>query len=122
MILTIVGHVPAKKNNLRRSKNGGMYGGKSAELAPLLLQVQSQWKQEPLDWAEVNATFYLPAFRGDLDNKYTTLQDLLVKGGVIAGDTAKRIGYFSCKGLSSAHERVVVEIHGGYNDKKKRKA
>lgn len=88
--LVIEGPVPTKKNNLRRSKNGGMFiDRKVAEaITPLLLQVRATWNGKPpiQRVRSISAMFYIKSRRSDLDGMYTTCQDLLVKGGVIKND------------------------------------
>lgn len=106
----IKGHVPSKKNNWKPRKGGGQYCSKADDMGPLLLQVRAQWKRDPLPSATVKAVFVVRDLRGDLDNKYTTLQDLLVKGGVIKNDNIKRIASFSVDAVVGDEESVTVEV------------
>jgi Holliday junction resolvase RusA-like endonuclease len=88
--LVIHGSVPTKKNNLRRSKNGGMFIDRkvSDAITPLLLQAQSIWGgKPPLNRvSSIRAVFYVGSRRSDLDGAFTTLQDVLVKAGVLKND------------------------------------
>src|SRR5579884_1408623 len=93
-VLTLVGPVPAKKNRWHRGKNGAVYfdrKGIEAEIDSLLLQAQSQWRRDPAKRPAIIATFYVRDGRGDLDNKYTTIQDVLVKAGVLKADNVKHL-------------------------------
>lgn len=108
--IAIKGRVPAKKNNWRPRKGGGIYCSVDHDLDPLLFQVQSQWKRKPLERAIVSAVFTVPNGKADLDNMYTTLQDLLVKGGVIRNDSIARVAAFSAKAVVGKVAGVRVEI------------
>jgi Holliday junction resolvase RusA-like endonuclease len=97
MKLFIRGHISTKKNGKMA------WGGKvvttrisKQELDALILQVKSQWKAEPLEYTKhLRVTFHVRDGRGDLDGKYTTLQDVLVKAGVLKNDSIARVNAYS---------------------------
>ena len=60
--------------------------------------------------AAIRATFFVRDGRADLDSKYTSIQDVLVKARVIRNDSIARVRKFSCEAHIDAHERVQVEI------------
>jgi Holliday junction resolvase RusA-like endonuclease len=117
MIYTLVieGPVPTKKNNLRRSKNGGMFiDRRSADaIAPLLMQAKAKWAgKATLDRvSSIRAAFYVKTRRQDLDGMYTTLQDVLVKAGVLRNDNLTVITDVQMAAYVTAKhdtERVIV--------------
>ncbi len=94
-VLVLFGHIPAKKNEWKRAGRGGIYFDRSetkSEIDALVIQAQSQWAgKPPVSRPSVLVTFYVRDARGDLDNKYTTLQDALVTAGVLKGDNVKHL-------------------------------
>jgi Holliday junction resolvase RusA-like endonuclease len=112
--LVLEGHVPSKKNLLRRSKNGGMFRNRevSKYIDAITLQAKALWGgRAPLSKPRIEATFYCKDQRGDLDNKWTTVQDCLVAAGVIENDNLKSLpGPITFGGVVDKNERVVVEI------------
>ena len=114
-VLTLAGHVPAKKNRWHRSSAGAVYfdqKGIQAQIDALVLQAQSQWRgRAPADKPAIMVTFHVRDGRGDLDNKYTTLQDALVTAGVLKSDNVKHLpGPIGFRGLVDKDERTVVEL------------
>ena len=114
-VLTLLGPVPAKKNRWHRGKNGAVYfdrDGIEQEIDSLLLQARSQWKRPPAKHPAIIVTFHVRDARGDLDNKYSTLQDVLVDAGVLRNDNVKHLpGPIGFRGVvDKANERTVVEI------------
>lgn len=112
--LVIPGDVPGKKNMLRIGK-GRMFrdGAVAAQIDALTWRIKERWGSEkPMQRARVTAYFYVLDGRGDIDNKYTTLQDCLVRAGVIKGDTIARIPGFSAQAeiISEGEESVIVEL------------
>ena len=56
-------------------------------IEPFIFQARSQWgRREPLDRAGVRVRFYVASRRGDLDNKLTTIMDVLCSAGVLRND------------------------------------
>jgi Holliday junction resolvase RusA-like endonuclease len=108
------GPVPSKKNRLRRSRNGGIFreAGATEEINELLRQASLQWKRKPPieHVVGIAATFYVRNGKADADNKYTTLQDVLVKAGVIRNDSIARVPAFSVSTERADEERTEVEI------------
>lgn len=110
------GHLPTKKNNLRRSRNGRLFRAAVAtdEMAPVQMQIQAQWKRRPpFERAIVDATFYLePKRRGDGDGMLTTLLDLLKQAGVITDDNWRRVVRCgaTCIPTVAGDERIEVRV------------
>ena len=96
--LELRGPVPAKKNRLRVSRRRGHYAdGVKAALDSLRLQAQSAWRgREPLESVFcIDVVFLVRDGRADADGKYTTVQDVLVKAGVLRNDSIARVPAFS---------------------------
>lgn len=113
--LAIQGHLPTKKNNLRRARNGRLFRAAqaTAEMEPALLQIQSQWRRRPpVERARVHATFWLaPKRRSDGDGMMTTLLDLLTQAGVLADDNWRRVPSHSvCCEPAADDEHIDVTI------------
>ena len=113
-VLTLLGHVPAKKNEWKRAGRGGIYFDRDAtkpEIDSLTLQARKQWRRDPAHEPSIMATFYVRDGRGDLDNKYTTVQDCLVKAGVLRSDNVKHLpGPIGFRGVVDKNERTVIEL------------
>lgn len=112
--MVIPGDVPGKKNQLRIGK-GRMFRDASvtAQIDALTWRIKERWGSEKtMQRARVTAYFYVLDGRGDIDNKYTTLQDCLVRAGAIKGDTIARIPGFSAQAeiIESGEESVIVEL------------
>jgi Holliday junction resolvase RusA-like endonuclease len=86
--LHIEGHVPSKKNKWKPGR-GRVFLPREAqrEIDSLILQVRMQWQREALEQAEIRMHFRVRDGRGDLDNKQTTILDVLVKAGVVKNDS-----------------------------------
>lgn len=87
--LVITGTVPSKKNLLKLTKGGrGYYDSATRQiLNDLSSQVERQWgSRPPLVHPAIAVVFYVTTGRSDKDNKYTTLLDALVSGGVLKDD------------------------------------
>ena len=111
MTLTLLGHVATKKNG-KAAFNGRVVQtrAKKADLDSLILQARQQWGgRPPLQKAKIQALFFVRDGRGDLDGKYTTLQDVLVKAGVIRNDSIARLPGFKADAIIDPHERVIVD-------------
>lgn len=89
-VIRIIGHIPAKKNNWRPIR-GRIVPTKAREIEPLILAAMSQWRRPPLGRVAVRATFWLARHAGDLDNKFTTLLDVLTSAGVIVDDSVRHV-------------------------------
>jgi hypothetical protein len=89
MRVILRGHIPSKKNLLRRSKNGGMFHDKDikAQIDLLTLQAKSQWiGRDPLIRPKADVMFHITRKNSDLDNKWTTVLDCLRDAGIIKND------------------------------------
>jgi hypothetical protein len=87
--LVIPGWVPSKKNLLKVTKAGhGYYDPEvKARLVEMEDEVRAQWAgREPLVHPAIGMWFALASSRSDRDNKFTTVLDCLVKGGVLVDD------------------------------------
>jgi hypothetical protein len=93
--ITLTGSIISKKNMLKLSKNGhGYYDPEvRAILNDLNDQVSRQWSatrggapRPPLLHPAIAVVFYVTSDRSDKDNKYTTVLDALVAGGVMKDD------------------------------------
>lgn len=101
--LTFRGHVPSKKNSKRAWKGRVMIDPEIQVIVRgLEMQARFAWKREPIERASIRAVFYVRDGCCDLDGKFTTLQDVLVKGGVIVNDSIARVP-------RTSQEAVVVE-------------
>ena len=86
---------PAKKNQWRRSKHGGLYlpSACRAAMNDLTLQARCQWGHgSPLENPAIALKLWLLNLRRDPDGIWTTLCDVLQDAGVIRNDNAKRLG------------------------------
>ena len=117
MKLILLGHVPGKKNLLRRSKNGGMFrdAAVAEQISKITYQARCQWKdREPLVRPAAKVLFHITDMRSDLDNKWTTVLDCLKDAGVIKNDNIKNgprpVLY---DWIESSDERVEVWLEGG---------
>jgi Holliday junction resolvase RusA-like endonuclease len=82
-----------------------------AQVELLEWRAREKWTgREPIAKARVAAKFFVRDGRGDLDGKYTTLQDVLVNAGVLRNDSIARLKGFSCEAEIDPNERVEVEI------------
>ena len=115
--ITLRGWVPSKKNTWRYSKHGVYVDSKTRQAIDwLTLQVNHQWGFPPLEAAEIVATVYHSNNRQDLDNMYTTVQDVLVKRKVLASDSTrvvKRVTLVSEK-CPKGGEGADLDITGWY--------
>ncbi len=96
--INITGNVPSKKNLLKLTRGGrGYYDSETkATLNDLSEQVTRQWckttldghrvPRSPLIHPAIAVVFYVVSERSDKDNKYTTILDSLVSGGVLKDD------------------------------------
>jgi Holliday junction resolvase RusA-like endonuclease len=112
--LVLVGNVPGKKNSLMPRKDGKGYFNKrsvQSEINDLIWQIKAQYRGEPLDCPTIKCTFHVSSQRGDLDNKYTTIQDALVKAGVLINDNIKHMrGPVEFVGVNSDEDTTILEI------------
>ncbi len=130
--ITITGNILSKKNMLKMTRSGhGYYDAETrASLNDLSDQVSSQWfrtdrdgsrqPRSPLVHPAVAVQFYVVSGRSDADNKWTTLLDALVSGGVFKDDC---IDFFNggvmilsaIKTPSTAGAKVFIEESGDFD-------
>lgn len=87
--LTLRGSIPCKKSKYRRSRRGLFLDRNTSDtIRGLILQVQAQWKREPVEHPEVIVRFWWRSLRADRDGKLATILDVLQKARVIRNDNA----------------------------------
>ena len=120
MRIIIKGHIPGKKNLYLRSKNGRMFKNSAlqAEIDAITRQILMQAGNiQPLVHPTIRAHFVCSDARSDIDNKWTTVQDCLVKAGVLINDNLKHLrGPITISGeVVRGREEASIEIMGGSN-------
>lgn len=113
MKLILRGHIPGKKNMLRRSKNGGLYrdASVSKQIDALILQAKAQWKgNKPFEKARIEMAFVFRDQRSDLDNKLTCALDILVQAGIIENDNLKHLREIYVSGHVGPEEKCTIWI------------
>lgn len=111
--LSLTGHVPSKKNNYRRTRSGGLMVDPEIQshINALVDEARLKWgKRQPFKKAIIAADFYVRDRRADLDNKYVTLSDVLVKAGVLANDNINCVRSFTAVALVEKREGVRVTL------------
>lgn len=113
--LVLNGRVPGKKDNMHpRADRKGYYldPRDAADIQALMWQARSQWAGRGAiqETRNIVASFSVLNGRSDLDSKYTTTQDLLVKARVLQNDSIARVKRFSTSAEISDVEAVVIEI------------
>jgi Holliday junction resolvase RusA-like endonuclease len=112
--ITLRGHTPSKKNLYRRSKNGRLFLNEEvkAQIDGLILQANSQWRAKPLEHPDVSVTFFVRDARGDRDNKWATISDVLQVANVIVNDNVARFNgrLVIQPAVIDTEERVVIEL------------
>lgn len=100
--LVISGHIPSKKNLLKVTASGRGYYDKEIreQLNDLSEQIATQWKvtdvegvkhpRAPLVHPAMAVVFYVTTGRSDNDNRWTTVLDALVSGGVLKDDCVEQ--------------------------------
>lgn len=130
--IVISGHVPSKKNQLKLTKSGRGYYDKDlrARLDEISAEVAQQWQSRdragnvvanaPLLHPALAVIFYVTTENSDRDNKWTTIQDALVSGGVMKDDCISlNNGYIligkAVTTVDVAGARVFVEESGDFD-------
>ena len=113
--LVFSGPVPGKKDAMHpRKDRKGYYLDPlhSAQIEALMWQARKQWTgKEAIESPQrIAAQFFVPNGRSDLDSKYTTIQDVLVKARVIRNDSIARVKKFSAEAEIASEEQAVIEI------------
>lgn len=66
----------------------------------------------PLERAKISAVFYVRDGRGDLDGKWTTAQDVLVKAGVLRNDSIARLDHVILRAVvTNGDEAVEIRLY-----------
>ena len=112
--LHIDGKVPAKKNNLRVTKRGGMYGKAVARaIQSLEWQMTKNRPASPLRGVSITMLFHVSDHRSDGDGKETTLLDCLRRMGWIENDTTDCVTSVHWTAVPSEAERTEITIREG---------
>lgn len=131
--IALSGNIPSKKNMLKMTRSGhGYYDSETrASLNDLADQVSKQWSKtnedghrvprSPLTHPAIAVVFYVVSERSDKDNKYTTVLDALVAGGVMKDDCIALcdgpVILLPCvKTKSTAGARIFIEPSGVLGD------
>lgn len=87
------GPIPSKKNNMRRSRNGGMFHDRDTAtlVATLTAQLRAQWRGAPVSRKVLGFRLRVADNRGDSDNKVTTLLDCMQAAGVLRNDNTAHL-------------------------------
>jgi len=93
MQITITGPIPSKKNRLRpRKDRKGYFNPDKGRLQDIVYQILMQkGNTEPLNQPSIMVHFKCSNGRGDLDGKWTTLMDCLVKARVLVNDNLRHL-------------------------------
>jgi len=90
LTITVWGHVPGKKNSYGYSSRTGrrfVDPVMKRQINDIIIQIGSQAGNiAPFDNPAISYKLVCRDARGDRDNKITTLQDCLVKAGVLVND------------------------------------
>jgi Holliday junction resolvase RusA-like endonuclease len=112
--LVLLGRVPSKKNEWKRASGGGIYFAKDstrADIDSLIIQARSQWRgKPPARKPTVLVTFHMANAAADLDNRYSTISDVLVKAGVLVDDCLREVSRFGVQGVVDREEKTVIEL------------
>ena len=130
IIIELEGKIPSKKNTYKIRKSKGLY--KPAEVInwenSALWQIkgqQARWSvvKTPLKEPVIVKVYFLVHSRSDLDNKYTAIQDVLVKAGILADDKVNIVRRFEVEGEiipSNQQEKTYIIIESYFPDEKER--
>lgn len=113
---TLVGDIPSKKNAWKRTVSGRVYlrDDIQKDIDGLLYRLISHKNRSRIQFPingtlKLTAKFYVKNERVDVDNSYTTLQDLLQKAKIIENDN--QIKSFAVDSCVDKHSpRVELEI------------
>lgn len=120
MRIEIKGSIPSKKNSkqLFRNRRTGKTIIASSDIFQAwhdeqLWLLKAQRPGAPIEQCHIFCNFYLPDNRRtDLDNKFSSIADLLVDAGFIVDDSWQCVPYvaLSSKGIDKANPRVIIHI------------
>lgn len=113
--IMLKGHTPSKKNLYRRSGDGRMFLDHKVkrQIDHLIAQASEQWCGSAIEHPNVWVTFFVRDARGDRDNKWSTISDVLQKAGVIVNDNVARFNgrvVIQPAVIDAAEEGVVIDI------------
>lgn len=114
---SLEGEIPSKKNAWKPTAQGGRYipGDVQSEIDALLWQLKPVRSKLPHPISgpiSIQVEFTTQTKRRDTDNRYTTLQDILQKAGIIENDN--NVDYFSCRRNVSSKSKPQVDIEISY--------
>ncbi len=108
--------IPAKKNNYKSVK-GHWYKPKEILLfeETILYELKMQMKKYKIEFpfknpVEITMFFECDSERADLDNKFTTLQDILKKVGIIKDDNLKWVSKGTFEGIKGKTNQTKIYI------------
>ena len=107
IVIELRGHVPAKKNNWRPRKGGGIGitdPAISEAIKRLEMQIPGTVRDLNLESPDIEFSFTYQKANWDRDNAVTTILDVLVKYGTLKNDNLKR-----CNGTITIHPAIKGE-------------
>jgi hypothetical protein len=112
--LVLFGKVPSKKNSRGMGKGRVFVKDEDkAVIDSLIWQARTIWSGAPAIKPSIEACFVVRDGRSDMDNKWTTVQDCLVKAGVLKNDSiAQLCGPITLRARIEdvAEESVEIEV------------
>lgn len=98
--IVLVGNVPSKKNSRVHTRNGASIPSKAFYewQSNALIQVRQQTRERFLKPVSVHAVIYFGTnIRADLDNRLTSILDMLVEALVLRDDKWQDVPKISCQ-------------------------
>lgn len=115
--LTLMGHMPSKKNTWSRKRNGGMFLPKEVSRAidSLRIQAQAQWGGRPaVVHPNMTVRFYVKDQRRDRDGMLATLLDIFQPSILKNDNIANFNGRLQIDpAVIDADERTVIVLAAG---------
>ena len=110
--IRLEGFVPTKKNGKMAWRGRVVIDPKKkAQIAWLELQARKAWgRRPPLKRVGIRVRFHVAHHRADMDGKYTTVQDILEKAGVIVNDNTLHVVHHSCWAFKTGRDECLVTI------------
>jgi hypothetical protein len=114
MRLIINGPIPSKKNAYAQTRAGRRFRPKELvrQINWIIWQIKAGTGNiAQLERPSIKAHFVCTDLKGDLDNKWTTLQDCLVASGLLVNDNLKHLcGPITITGEKGADDCTILEI------------
>lgn len=109
--LVLEGEIPSKKNGYMPNGKGGRYipADMQTDIDALMWQLKPQRPARPISGPmSIAVEFTTKSKKLDADNRYTTLQDILQKIGIIENDND--VEYFTCRRNVSLTSKPSIHI------------